>query len=229
MRNAWRVLVFDILAPLAVLASLVYIGLALDRPLWWVVVGTIVGLLVLQASIVNFVLFRRDGVTMGTDDDAPKLRLAVVGLTAVAVVAAAIVGYTKWTVPDRTTSADMSMVVGIASSVAEASATFTPGAPNVSIDRATALMAPQRAEAYRNEFNAVAKDLTSRGVAGQASTISAGIETIGPNFASVAVVMRATQNTPNKPAQATVLGLRVTLTKQDGHWLVMDVTPIASR
>ncbi|MFL0240508.1 hypothetical protein [Mycobacterium sp. SMC-17] len=229
MRNAWRVLVFDILAPLAVLASLVYIGLALDRPLWWVVVGTIVGLLVLQASIVNFVLFRRDGVTMGTDDDAPRLRLAVVGLTAVAVVAAAIVGYTKWTVPDRTTSADMSMVVGIASSVAEASATFTPGAPNVSIDRATALMAPQRAEAYRNEFNAVAKDLTSRGVAGQASTISAGIETIGPNFASVAVVMRATQNTPNKPAQATVLGLRVTLTKQDGRWLVMDVTPIASR
>jgi hypothetical protein len=41
--------------------------------------------------------------------------------------------------------------------------------------------------------------------------------------------MRATQNTPNKPVQATVLGLRVTLTKQDGHWLVMDVTPIASR
>lgn len=229
MRNAWRVLVFDILAPLAVLASLVYIGLALERPLWWVVVGTIVGLLVLQASVVNFVLFRRDGVTMGTDDDAPRLRLAVVGLTAVGVVAAAIVGYTKWTVPDRTTSADMSMVVGIASSVAEASATFTPGAPNVSIDRATALMAPQRAEAYRNEFNAVAKDLTSRGVAGQASTISAGVETIGPNFASVAVVMRATQNTPNKPAQATVLGLRVTLTKQDGRWLVMDVTPIASR
>jgi len=229
MRNAWRVLVFDTLAPLAVLASLVYIGLALERPLWWVVVGTIIGLLVLQASIVNFVLFRRDGVTMGTDDDAPRLRLAVVGLTTVAVVAAAIVGYTKWTVPDRTTSADMSMVVGIASSVAEASATFTPGAPNVSIDRATALMAPQRAEAYRNEFNAVAKDLTSRGVAGQASTISAGIETIGPNFASVAVVMRATQNTPNKPAQATVLGLRVTLTKQDGRWLVMDVTPIASR
>ena len=33
MRNAWRVLVFDILAPLAVLASLVYIGLALERPL----------------------------------------------------------------------------------------------------------------------------------------------------------------------------------------------------
>ena len=147
----------------------------------------------------------------------------------VAVVAAAIVGYTKWTVPDRTTDHDMSTVVGIASSVAEASATFTPGAPNVSIDRATSLMAPQRAEAYRNEFNAVAKDLTSRGVAGQASTISAGIETIGPNFASVAVVMRATQNIPNKPQQATVLGLRVTLTKQDDRWLVMDVTPIASR
>ncbi|MUL47444.1 hypothetical protein FZI85_12885 [Mycobacterium sp. CBMA293] len=229
MRNAWRVLVFDVLAPLALLASLIYIGLALERPLWWVVVGTIIGLLVLQAAVVNFVLFRRDGVTMGTDDDAPKLRLLVVGLTTVAVTAAAIVGYTQWTVPDNTTSNDMSQVVGIASSVAEASATFTPGAPNVSIDRATSLMAPQRAEAYRNEFNAVAKDLTSRGVAGQASTISAGIETIGPNFASVAVVMRASQNIPNKPKQETVLGLRITLTKQDARWLVMDVTPISSR
>ncbi|MUM30655.1 hypothetical protein FZI93_01795, partial [Mycobacterium sp. CBMA361] len=90
MRNAWRVLVFDVLAPLALLASLIYIGLALERPLWWVVVGTIIGLLVLQAAVVNFVLFRRDGVTMGTDDDAPKLRLLVVGLTTVAVTAAAI-------------------------------------------------------------------------------------------------------------------------------------------
>ena len=33
MRNAWRVLAIDVLAPLAVLASLVYIGLALERPL----------------------------------------------------------------------------------------------------------------------------------------------------------------------------------------------------
>ena len=43
-------------------------------------------------------------------------------------------------------------VVGIASSVAEASATFTPQSPTASIDRATAMMSPQRAEKYKNEF-----------------------------------------------------------------------------
>jgi len=48
-------------------------------------------------------------------------------------------------------------VVGIASSVAEASATFTPQDPNASIDRAAGLMTPERADAYRKEFAAVGK------------------------------------------------------------------------
>jgi hypothetical protein len=36
MRNALRILVFDVVPPLAAIAGLVYIGIALAWPLWWV-------------------------------------------------------------------------------------------------------------------------------------------------------------------------------------------------
>ncbi len=36
MRNRLRVLAFDIAAPLAAIAALIYIGIALAWPLWWV-------------------------------------------------------------------------------------------------------------------------------------------------------------------------------------------------
>jgi len=229
MRNALRVLAFDVLAPLAAIAGLVYVGLALDWPTWWVSVCSVLCLLIVQGVIVDFVLYRRDGVTVGTDDEGPVLRLVVVGLAAVALAVAVAVGYTRWTVPDRTMNADVTEVVGIASSVAEASATFTPQDPNASIDRAAGLMTPQRADAYRKEFAAVARELASKNVAGQASTISAGVEAIGPAAASVAVVMRGTQNAPGKPPDVAVLALRVALSKDGGKWLVVDVTPINAR
>ena len=229
MRNALRVLAFDVLAPLAAIAGLVYVGLALDWPLWWVSVCSVLCLLIVQGMIVDFVLYRRDGVTVGTDDEGPVLRLVVVGLAAVALSVAVVVGYTRWTVPDRTMNADIGEVVGIASSVAEASATFTPQDPNASIDRAAGLMTPERADAYRKEFAAVVKELASKNVAGQASTISAGVEAIGPAAASVAVVMRGTQNAPGKPPDVAVLALRVALSKDSGKWLVVDVTPINAR
>lgn len=226
MRNLLRVAFFDVLTPVAVLASLGYIGFALGWPLWWAAVGTVLGLLVLQASVVNFLLYRRDRVTLGTDDDRPGWRLVVVAVAVVALITAAVVGYLRWTLPDRQLSGDAGEVVGIASSVAEASATFTPGAPNASIDRATSLMVLQRAEAYRKEFNGVARDLTSRGVSGQASTISAGVEAIAPDMASVAVILRGTQDAPGQPQKTAILALRITLVKVDGRWLVSDVTPI---
>ncbi|MDT5064141.1 MAG: hypothetical protein QOK02_296 [Mycobacterium sp.] len=229
MRNALRVFAFDVLAPLAAIAGLLYVGLALAWPTWWVSVCSVLCLLIVQGMIVDFVLYRRDGVTVGTDDDGPVLRLVVVGLAVVTLAVAVVVGYTRWTVPDRTMNADSAEVVGIASSVAEASATFTPQDPNASIDRAAALMTPQRADAYRNEFAAVAKELASKNIAGQASTISAGVEAIGPAAASVAVVMRGTQNAPGKPQDVAVLALRVTLSKDGGKWLVVDVTPINAR
>jgi hypothetical protein len=229
MRNRLRVLVFDLLAPLAAIVGLVYVGLALAWPLWWVSVCSVLCLLIVQGMIVDFVLYRRDGVTVGTDDEGPGLRLAVVGLATVALVAAVVVGYTRWTLPDRGMHDDVAEVVGIASSVAEASATFTPQDPNASIDRAASLMTPERADAYRSEFASVAKELGSKNISGQASTVSAGVEAIGPAAASVAVVMRGTQNAPGKPQDVAVLALRVALIKDGGKWLVADVTPINAR
>ncbi|KUI30791.1 hypothetical protein AU195_05250 [Mycobacterium sp. IS-1496] len=229
MRNRLRVLVFDILAPVAAIAGLLYIGLALGWPLWWVSVCSVLCLLIVQAVIVNVVLMRRDGVTVGTDDDGPGLRLAVMGLATVAVVAAVVLGYQRWTVPDRAFTADSAEVVRIASSVSEATATFSPQSPTASIDRAAAQMVPERAQAFKDEFAGVAKELTSKNVSAQASTVSAGVEAIGPQVASVAVVLRGTQSVPGEPVDNAVLALRVTLSKSDGRWMVDDVTPIHAR
>lgn len=229
MRNRWRVLSFDILAPVAAVVAVVYIGIALAWPLWWVSVCSVLCVLIVEGVVVNFAFARRDGVTVGTDDDGPGLRLAVVAVATAALAAAVIVGYLRWTVPDRTLKSDTAEVVGIASSISEASATFTPQSPTASIDRATSMMSPKSAEAFKNEFANVAKDLASRNVSAQASTVSAGVEAIGPDAASVAVILRATQSTPGKPADTAVLALRVALSKHDGRWLVEDVSPIHSR
>jgi hypothetical protein len=229
VRNRLRVLAFDVLAPLAAVAALIYIGMALAWPLWWVSVASVLTLLIVEGVIVNVVLARRDGVTVGTDDDGPALRLTVVAIATVALVAAVAVGYTQWTVPDRHFRDDSAEVVGIASSVAEASATFTPSSPTAAIDRAAALMTPDRADKYKNEFAAVAKQLTAKNVSAQAKTISAGVEAIGPRDASVAVMMRGTQSQPGQPPDVAVLALRVTLNKDGDRWLVDDVVPINSR
>ncbi|RDH80394.1 hypothetical protein DVS77_00850 [Mycolicibacterium moriokaense] len=229
MRNRLRVLAFDIAAPLAAIAALIYVGIAMAWPLWWVAVASVLCLLIVEAVIVNAVFARRDGVTVGTDDDGPGLRLLVVGIATAALVAAVAVGYTQWTMPDRNLHADSAEVVGIASSVAEASATFTPSSPTAAIDRATELMTQDRAQQYKSEFAAAAQELTKKNVSASASTISAGVEAIGPNDASVAVIMRGTQNAPGRPPDVAVLALRVLLSKDGGRWLVDDVTPINSR
>ena len=229
MRNRLRVLAFDVAAPLAAIAALIYIGVVLAWPLWWVSLASVLCLLVVEGVIVNAVLARRDGVTVGTDDDGPGLRLALVAVATVALVASVVVVYTKWTLPDRALHKDSAEVVGIASSVAEASATFTPSSPTAAIDRATELMSPDRADKYKTEFAAVAEQLTKKNVSASAATISAGVEAIGPQNASVAVVMRGTQNVPGQPPDTAVLALRITLSKDTGRWLVDDVTPINSR
>jgi hypothetical protein len=229
MRNLLRVLAFDVLAPVAAVLALVYIGIVLAWPLWWVSVCSVLCLLIVEGVVVNVVLARRDSVTVGTDDDGPGLRLAVVAVATAALAAGVIIGYVKWTVPDRTLNSDSNEVVGIASSVSEASATFTPQSPTASIDRVTAMMSAKSAEAFKREFADVAKDLTSKNISAQASTVSAGIEAIGPTAASVAVIMRATQSSPGKPTDTAVLALRVQLSKSDGRWVVDDVSPIHSR
>ena len=229
MRNRFRVLVFDLLAPVFAILALIYVGLALAWPLWWVSVCSVLCLLIVQGVVVNAALFRRDGVTVGTDDDGPGLRLAVVGLATAALVAAVVVGYVRWTAPDAAIHRDGSEVVGIDSSAAEASATFTPQSPNANFDRLTAMMTQRGAEGFRSEFDAMAKDLTSKGLTVSASTVSAGVEAIGPAAAVVAVIMRGTQNARGKPPASVPLPLRVSLLKQDGRWLVDDLSPINSR
>jgi hypothetical protein len=226
MRNVWRVVAFDVAAPLAAVAALLMIGYALDWRVWWVAVGSVLCTLVVEGMLVNFVLFRRDRVTVGTDDDGPGLRLAVVGLTTAALVAAVLVTHTQWTEPDRELTDGMDKVVALATSVSEATATFSPQAPTSSIDKAAALMAPEQGAAYKQAFAKTAAELTAKNVTAQAHTISAGVEAIGPDAASVAVVMRAVQTKPDSPPDEAVLALRVTLSKKDGNWLVFDVTPI---
>ena len=229
MRNRLRVLAFDVAAPLAAIAALIYIGVALAWPLWWVSLASVLCLLVVEGVIVNAVLARRDGVTVGTDDDGPGLRLALVAVATVTLVASVVVGYTKWTLPDRALHKDSAEVVGIASSAAEASATFNPQSPNVAMDRLIPMMTKPGADGFRGEFDAMAKDLASKNLSVSASTVSAGVEAIGPGDAVVAVIMHGTQNAPGKQSVTVALPLRVTLTKDGGRWLVSDLSPINSR
>ncbi len=229
MRNAARVLAFDVLAPLAAIAALLIIGVILGWPLWWVSVCSILCLLIVQTVIANLVLYRRDSVTAGTDDDAPALRLAVVGITTAALVAAAVVGYYRWTLPDRAFDKNSGEVVKIATQVAEDTATFSPVTPDIALERAVSMMTPERAEAFKAQFASTAADLAKRKVTAGARAISAGLEALGSSAASVAVLMRGTQTEAGKPPSVAVLALRVALAKLDGAWLVTDVTPINSR
>ncbi|BCO38216.1 hypothetical protein [Mycobacterium heckeshornense] len=229
MRNLWRVLVFDVAAPLGTIGALAMIGIILAWPLWWVALCSVLMLLIVEGVVINFVLAHRDSVTVGTDDDAPALRLALVAVCAAALVAAVLTGFARWTMPDRDFNRDARDVVRIASSMAEATATYSPQDPTGSVDRAAAMMVPERATAFKDQFAKSTADLAQRQVTAQASTLSAGVEALGPSAASVAVVVRATQNTPGQQPSRTVLALRVTLTKNSGHWLVFDVLPIHSR
>lgn len=227
MRNLARVLLFDLAAPLATIAAVLTIGVFLGWPLWWVALASVLCLLVAQGMLVNFYLMRRDRVTVGTDDDGPRLRLGVSALAAVTLAAAALVGYTHQTVPDRTLRADADEVIRLATAVSEATATFSPQDPRSSIDRAAALMVPEQAEAFRNNFGKSTEGLARKNISVHAQTISAGIEALGPRAASVAVVMRGTQSAPGNPPSRAVLALRVGLTKLGDGWRVVDVVPIS--
>jgi hypothetical protein len=229
MRNIWRLLAFDIVAPLAAIAALVMIGVVLGWPLWWVSACSALLLLIVEGVGVNFWLLRRDSVSVGTDDDAPGLRLAVVFLCAAALCAAVLTGYTHWTRPDRDFKNDSREVVQVATGMAEALASFTPSAPTSSIDRAAAMMVPDQAGAVREQYRKSSVDLAQHNVTAQAATLAAGVEALGPSAASVAVILRVTQNAPGQPPSQAAPALRVTLAKRGGNWLVSDVTAINSR
>ena len=229
MRNLWRLLAFDIVAPLAAIAALLAIGVVLAWPLWWVSVCSVLVLLIVEGVGINFWLLRRDSVSVGTDDDAPGLRLAVVFLCAAALSAAVLTGYTHWTTKDREFKEDSREVVKIAAGVAEAMASFTPSAPTSSIDRAAAMMVPDHAGAFKEQYKKSSADLVQHNVTAQAATLAAGVEALGPSVASVAVILRVTQNAPGQPPSQAAPALRVSLIKRGSDWLVSDVVPISSR
>jgi hypothetical protein len=226
LRNIWRVLAFDIVAPLALIGGLLLIGAFLDWPVWSVSLFSALCLLIAEGMAVNFWSARRGSVTVGTDDHGPGLRLAVVGLATATLVAAVVVGYVRWTVPDRTADTDTGEVVRLATSAAEATATFSPQDPRAAIDRIAALMSAQQAEAYKNTFGTAAAGLAAKNISSLANTVSAGVEQQSADAASVAVIIRATRTSPGSPPEPMVVPLRVTLTKNHGKWQVFDVTPI---
>jgi len=229
MRNLWRLLAFDVVAPLAAIGALLMIGVILGWPLWWVSACSVLLVLIAEGVGVNFWLLRRDSVSVGTDDEAPGLRLAVVFLCAAALTAAVLTGYTHWTTKDREFKSNSRQAVQVATGMAEAMASFTPSAPTSSIDRAAAMMVPERAGAFKEQYTKTSADLAQRNVTAQAATLSAGVEAIGPSVASVAVILRVTQNTPGQPPSRASPALRVGLIKRGGDWLVSDVVPINSR
>ena len=229
MRNAWRVLAFDVAAPLAAIAALLAIGVVLA---WPAVVGVVVfgaGAADRRRRCGEFFLLRRDSVTVGTDDDAPGLRLAVVALCTAALVAAVLTGYRHWTTPDHDLKVDSAEVVRIATSMAEATATFSPQEPMASIDRAVAMMVPEQASTFKDQFGRPQRIWRTATSPPPRRRWRPALEALGPSAASVAVIMRGTQNEPGQPPSSAVLALRVTLTKQQGHWLVLDVSPLNPR
>lgn len=229
MRNLWRVLAFDIAAPLAAVAGLLAIGVVLGWPVWWVSVCSVLVLLVVEGVVVNGVLLRRDAVTVGTDDDGPALRLAVVAVSAAVLVAAVLIGYLRWSRPDREFGRDSAQVVQLAATMAEAAATFDPQDPAAAAEQAAALMVPERAEAFEREVAKSSADLARRGVTARAETASGGLEALGPAVASAVVALRVTQEADGQSPERAVVALRVSLVKRDGNWLVVDVAPVRQR
>lgn len=229
MRNLWRIFAFDIAAPLAGIAALVMIGLVRDWPWWWVSACSVLVLLIVEGMALNFLLLRRDGVTVGTDDDRPVLRLAVVALCTVALGAALWFEYKDWTVPDRNLAEDSDLVVQAAAEMAATAATVSPSNPEATIDKAAAMMVPDRVEAFKQSIGKSALDLAGRNIAVEAQPLTAGVEAIGPSLARVAVILRSTQNIANQEVKQTVVPVRVILVKRDGRWLVAEMAPIHVR
>lgn len=225
----WRVLAVDIIAPLAAIGGLLLVGLTLGWPLWYVSLCSVLVLLIVEGMVVNFVLLRRDTVTVGTDDERPGLRFGVVGLAAAALVASAVLGYLRWTVPDRDLEADSGEAVKTAVAMAEAAATVSPANPDASIEKAATYMVPDRVNAFRESIGRTATEMANRNIAVEAQTLSAGVEALGPSAARVAVVMRSVQTVANQQVKQSVVPVRVTLTKRGGQWLVLEMSPIHAR
>ncbi|BAX99992.1 hypothetical protein MSTE_04701 [Mycobacteroides stephanolepidis] len=225
-RNALRVIIFDLLAPLVTVLAIVELGVILRWPTWWVVVCTASCLLIAQGSAVNAYLARRDSVTVGTDDDGPALRTGIVALATVAVLAVAVVGYRHWTVPDREGNADRAAVTDVVVTVAEAVVNFVPGSPDSYVRKAAEHMTEGQGQSFTRDFDRATAELKTKGISQQGQIISVGIEALGPEDAVTAALVRRTSVAAKTQPEESVLALRMTLAKRDGRWLVDNIAPI---
>jgi hypothetical protein len=91
------------------------------------------------------------------------------------------------------------------------------------------MMAPEQAGAFKEQYSKSSAEMAQRNVTAQATTLAAGVEALGPSVASVAVILRVTENTPGQPPTRAAPALRVALIKKGGDWLVSDVAPLNSR
>ncbi|TDZ99097.1 hypothetical protein CCUG62472_00335 [Mycobacteroides salmoniphilum] len=225
-RNMLRVILFDLLAPLATVLAIVELGVILRWPTWWVVAGTAACLLIAQGVAVNAYLARRDAVTVGTDDDGPALRTVVVALATASTLAVAVVGYRHWTVPDREGNADRSAVTDVVATVAEAVVNFSPGSPDSYVHKATENMTEGQGQSFTRDFDRATAELKAKGISQQGEIISVGIEALGPEDAVTAALVRRTSVAAKTQPEESVLALRMTLAKRDGRWLVDIIAPI---
>ncbi|QQG99048.1 hypothetical protein [Mycobacteroides chelonae] len=225
-RNAVRVIIFDLLAPLVTMLAIVELGVILRWPTWWVVVCTASCLLIAQGLAVNAYLARRDSVTVGTDDDGPALRTGIVALTTISVLAVAVVGYRHWTVPDREGNADRAAVTDVVATVAGAVVNFAPGSPDSYVRKATEHMTEGQRQSFTRDFDRATAELKAKGISQQGEIISVGIEALGPENAVTATLVRRTSVAAKAQPEESVLALRMTLAKRDGHWLVDNIAPI---
>ena len=228
MRNLFRLLAFDIVAPLATIGALLMIGVVLGWPLWWVSACSVLVMLIVEGVGANFWLLRRDSVSVGTDDDAPGLRLAVAFLCAAALSAAVLTGYTHWPSPTAT-SKRIRERWSRSPGDGRGDGVVRPG-------RADRLARPGRGDdgpgAGGRVQGAIQKVQCRNGptqISAQATTLAAGVEALGPSVASVAVIVRVAQNTPGQPPSrggACVAGGA----DQAGQRLAgVDVVPMNSR
>ncbi|MBF9329577.1 hypothetical protein [Mycobacteroides chelonae] len=225
-RNAVRVIIFDLLAPLVTMLAIVELGVILRWPTWWVVVCTASCLLIAQGLAVNAYLARRDSVTVGTDDDGPALRTGIVALTTISVLAVAVVGYRHWTVPDREGNADRAAVTDVVATVAGAVVNFAPGSPDSYVRKATEHMTEGQRQSFTRDFDRATAELKAKGISQRGEIISVGIEALGPEDAVTATLVRRTSVAAKAQPEESVLALRMTLAKRDGHWLVDNIAPI---
>jgi arginine/lysine/ornithine decarboxylase len=183
-------------------------------------------LLIAQGVAVNAYLARRDSVTVGTDDDGPALRTAVVALATASVLAVAMVGYRHWTVPDREGNADRSAVTDVVATVAEAVVSFSPGSPDSYVHKAAEHMTEGQRQSFTRDFDRATAELKAKGISQQGEIISVGIEALGPEDAVAAALVRRTSVAAKTQPEESVLALRMSLAKRDGRWLVDNIAPI---